>query len=150
MSKENNTSSYAQRKLKQLRSRLTQASEWPETAKDLLENLADFDAESAVSMKDDMDMFPLIVGEAYKGTDIAVRFPSLYKRLLRSAELREAFLDALDMLESEANGEIPSLPQELDVNLAFLETSLPQRTLKKSEEGGGKFSGSTPSNSFSP
>jgi len=70
-------------------------------------------------------MLSLVVNDALEGVDIARRYPTFYRRMLADPQLRWAFLEALEILEKEKAGELEPLPDELDVDLSFLERAQP-------------------------
>lgn len=74
-------------------------------------------------------MLSLVVNDALEGVDIARRYPAFYRRLLADPRLRWAFLEALEILEKEEDGELESLPDPLDVDLAFLEQVHPLQAM---------------------
>ncbi len=69
-------------------------------------------------------MLSLVVNDALEGVDIAVRYPSFYRKMLANAELRHAFLDALAILAGDEVEESEPLSQEISRDLSFLRTSV--------------------------
>ena len=65
-------------------------------------------------------MLSLVVHDALEGVDISVRYPAFYQQMLADNELREAFLDTLDLLRRSRVGELLPLPQPAGENLFFL------------------------------
>ena len=51
-------------------------------------------------------MLSLVVHDALEGVDISTHYPAFYQRMLADNELREAFLDTLDLLRREQAGPI--------------------------------------------
>lgn len=74
-------------------------------------------------------MLSLVVNDALEGVDIARRYPAFYRLLLADPRLRWAFLEALEIREKEEDGELESLPDPLDVDLAFLEQVHPLQAM---------------------
>ena len=68
----------------------------------------------------EMDMLSLIVDGALHGEDIARRYPAFYQKLLENAGLRQAFLDALDAIESERTETLIPMPAAAETRLDFL------------------------------
>jgi hypothetical protein len=88
--------------------------------KKLADDLAGIDSEiSFMSMKAN-EMVSLIVDETIKGVDIKIRYPDFYQKLLSNTELRQVFLDTLESIEAEKQGEMVALPSGDKPNLAFL------------------------------
>jgi hypothetical protein len=58
----------------------------------------------------DMDILSIVVSDALAGVNVATRYPGFYKKMMRNHELRSAFLDALELLESEKAGLLDDLP----------------------------------------
>lgn len=69
------------------------------------------------------DMLSLLVSGTLNGENLAKRYPALHRKLLENAELREAFLDALEAVEAERAGEMVPLPGAPDTKLDFLAPS---------------------------
>src|SRR5688572_17786521 len=65
-------------------------------------------------------MLSLVVHDALEGVDISVRYPAFYQRMLADNELREAFLDSLDLLRRSQVGQLLPLPQPASEDLSFL------------------------------
>jgi hypothetical protein len=63
---------------------------------------------SSIEMDDsfDSDALSLIVDEALKGVDIHSVYPSFYHRMIKSAELRQKFLDAVESVNNQDFGQI--------------------------------------------
>jgi hypothetical protein len=83
---------------------------WPETTKALLANRAQWDQESEPGSEDDFELLSLIVDEAAQGVDIARRFPAFRARMMGNADLREAFLETLELLVDSRAGRLRPLP----------------------------------------
>lgn len=60
---------------------------------------------------------------ALQGVDIVKQYPAFYQKLLTDPELRQTFLDALDLLERSEAGELTPLPQMPPPDLSFLKTA---------------------------
>jgi hypothetical protein len=74
---------------------------------------------SLISIKEN-EVLSLIVDEALKGVDIESQYPDFYGRLLKNAALRDAFLDTLEMMEAEKDGQLTPLPAGKKPSLDFL------------------------------
>lgn len=81
-------------------------------------------------------MLSLVVNDALEGVDIARRYPTFYRRLLADPQLRRAFLEALEILEKDKTGELVPLPDQLDVDLTFLEWAHPLSAMVDTEPSG--------------
>lgn len=68
----------------------------------------------------DPDALSLILPFILNGEDIETRFSDIYRPLLGNIDKREAFLEALGILEAARKGSLPPLPGDVDTNLAFL------------------------------
>lgn len=75
-------------------------------------------------------MLSLVVNDVLKGVDIAQQYPEFYKKLLANVELRQAFLDTLELLEMERTDTLQPLPQEASRDLAFLHNTADSPTIK--------------------
>lgn len=91
-----------------------------DAVKRLLNDLADVGAGTSSALVKDDEMFSFMVDEAFKGVDISLRYPTFYKKLLNDADLRQNFLDALELIEGEDQGELAALPKVSRPNLAFV------------------------------
>ena len=69
-------------------------------------------------------MLSLVVNDALQGIDIISQYPTFYRRLQANAELRHAFLDALDLLTSSTADELVLPPQMPAPDLSFLQTAV--------------------------
>jgi hypothetical protein len=84
---------------------------WSAADKALRDDLAEWDQET--HNDEDFDLLALIVEEAARGVDIPERYPAYWAKMKRNAELREAFLDCLELLEASRGGRLrPWLPAE--------------------------------------
>lgn len=81
-------------------------------------------------------MLSLVVNDALDGVDIARRYPVFYRRLLADPRLRWAFLEALEILGKEEDGELDSLPASLDIDLPFLERTQPLEAMVETKLSG--------------
>jgi hypothetical protein len=86
----------------------------------LLDQLASLDTGKEPALPKEVDMLSLIVSGALNGENIAQRYPSFYQRLLESAGLRQAFLDALESVEAERYGELLPIPGGPRTSMDFL------------------------------
>jgi hypothetical protein len=92
--------------------------------KRLAECLTAFNHEGRVISPTESDMLSLIVSGTLNGENLAQRYPDFHKKLLENAELRQAFLDALDSLEAERDGDLIPMPAP-DTRLDFLTSQPP-------------------------
>ena len=74
----------------------------------------------------DDDMLSLIVDEARQGVDISRRYPTFYQDMLEHADLWQAFVELIMVLEKEQENELIPLPNSPVVNLDFLQKKSPQ------------------------
>lgn len=65
-------------------------------------------------------MLSLMVNEAHKGVNLTDQYPDFYQELLSNTALRDAFLDALAMLEKADKGLLEELPNTPSTALDFL------------------------------
>jgi hypothetical protein len=91
-------------------------------------DLAGLDVHPGRVLAADMEMLSLIIDEVSKGVDIQTRYPTFYRKLLANAELRQAFLDALEILESEP----------APVNLPAADLSFLKETPRREMPGAGR------------
>ncbi len=110
-------SEWVKRQLVELRRQLEEDREWPNTADQLLQHLIEPDQPATA---EDEDMLSLVVDDALQGVDIIKQYPAFYRKLLNNSELRQAFLDALDLLERSETGELTPLPEMSPPDLSFL------------------------------
>jgi hypothetical protein len=109
------------------------------TVKRLADDLAAIDSDiSSISMGDN-EMLSLILNQSLKDVDIKARYPTFYRKLLHNAELRRAFVDALDAVESEKSGEMVSLPGMVKPSLAFLTNRPVQPGIEKLDKNRWKI-----------
>ncbi len=102
-------SDWVREKLAALRRALKTAQDsWPTSADRLQDDLAQF-SEADITAEDNA-MLSLVVDEALQGVDIVKTYPDFYQQLLANAELRQAFLNALEMLEGDQPGESETPP----------------------------------------
>ena len=92
--------------------------------KRLAERLTAFKDEGGSISPMESDMLSLIVSGTLNGENLAQRYPDFYKKLLENAELRQAFLDALDSTEAERAGELTPIPAP-ETRLDFLTSQPP-------------------------
>lgn len=82
-------------------------------------------------------MLSLVVNDALEGVDVARRYPTFYRRMLADPHLRWAFLEALEILEKDRDGSLEPLPDNLDLNLDFLELPPPPAVMLEERPSGG-------------
>jgi len=88
--------------------------------KTLADHLAALDAGDGSIPPVESDMLSLIVSGTLGGEDVSRRYPDFHQRLLADADLRQAFLDALEAVEAERAGAQIPLPEAGRASLAFL------------------------------
>jgi hypothetical protein len=115
--------------------RLEQFSASSGNVDELLKLLRDMQ-ERSVNKEDD-EMLSLIIDDALRSTDIASRYPNFFKKLLANKELREAFLDSLDLLEQSRAGALEPLPAPANQNLDFLYQNEPEVNVES--QGAGRW-----------
>jgi hypothetical protein len=128
------SSNWVQSELDSLRTRLKQTGKWQEAIDRLLEIVADTASEDKDFTLVNEDMISLIVNEAYDGVDIESRYPAMFKEMLRNGRLMQDFIEGLDLLEREYQGQMTPLPQKLKIDLAFLESACP-KIIEATDEG---------------
>jgi hypothetical protein len=69
---------------------------------------------------EEYDMLSIVVNDALIGINIMEKYPAFYARMLVDEELRTAFLDTLEMLESGDEESLPDFPEVTLVNLDFI------------------------------
>jgi hypothetical protein len=92
----------------------------PPALQKLAEHLSALGAEERKTLPAESDMLSLIVSGILNGEDLASRYPAFYRKLLENAGLRQAFLDALNSVQAERNGEMIPLPPAARASLDFL------------------------------
>ena len=92
----------------------------PAALKKLANHLAALNSQELSNLPMDSDMLSLIVSGTLRGEDLPSRYPAFYQKLLENAELRQAFLDALDSIEAEQAGTLTPLPAAAKAKLDFL------------------------------
>jgi hypothetical protein len=84
----------------------------PAEAEVLLADLAQWNQEHGAGMDEDFELLALIVEEAAREGDIAQRFPTFWRKVMADAELYEAFLDCLELLEAIRAGCLRPWPDD--------------------------------------
>ncbi|MCI0649919.1 MAG: hypothetical protein L0332_11875 [Chloroflexi bacterium] len=110
---------WTRQKLAALRLELEQFGKRPAVDR-LLEDLT-WISQASLEERDD-EMFSIVVNDALEGVDITQRYPAFYRKLLANPPLLEAFLDILEVLESDREGTLESPPVMTKRDLAFLQT----------------------------
>ncbi len=85
------------RSIQALRRKLIHLQAWPEEGDTFLELLAQAQGYGVTLMPSDYDWLPQVAEAAYKGNDIGSRYPSIFQKLLTYPDLREKFLQALQI-----------------------------------------------------
>jgi hypothetical protein len=104
-----------------------ESNEWREAADHLLRDLSD---SSELPDAEDEEMLSLLINDALEGVDISARYPALYQRVLAISQLREAFFDALELLEKSRAGELEPMPDGPSEDLDFLKAFAPLEPLQ--------------------
>ena len=91
--------------------------------KKLVDHLNALDSQGGPTLEMERDMLSLIVSGALSGEDISRRYPAFYRKLLGNAELRQAFLDAIESVEAEHAGQLLPLPEGAKAGLDFLKST---------------------------
>jgi len=68
----------------------------------------------------DLEFLSLFIEEARHGVDVSRRYPGFYQKLMVDPELRQAFLDILELMDEDANQTLASPPLPTRANLGFL------------------------------
>lgn len=71
-------------------------------------------------MNEDFEFLSLFVEDAMNGVDVVRRYPAYYQKLLGNPNLRQAFLDIIQLMEDDLNQVMESLPEPTRGNLKFL------------------------------
>ncbi len=95
-------------------------------ARKLAKDLADLNSRGQLASETDGDMVSLIVDGILRGEDISRRYPTLYRKLLENAGLRQALMDALESVEAERAHQMIPLPKTPKTDLSFLLDRTPQ------------------------
>lgn len=85
----------------------------------------------------DLEFLSLFIEDAQHGVDVSRRYPGFYQKLIIDPELRQAFLDILQLMDEDIDHALASIPLPARVNLEFL---FKDRTpLSRSMEKGWKI-----------
>lgn len=102
--------------------------------KKLMDHLSRLETQTGSTGPKESDMLSLIVSEALNGEDISTSHPAFYNQLLENAELRQAFLDALAVIEAERAGQLTALPGISPINLDFLDKETAPPAIEKNNK----------------
>ena len=91
------TGSPHEESLQDLRRKLISLNAWPEAGDTFLELLNEVRGYGATLVPSDYDWLPKVADSAYKGEDIGLHYPSIFQKLLTFPELRQQFLQALQI-----------------------------------------------------
>jgi hypothetical protein len=80
-----------------LRSRLKTLNAWPEAGDTFLELLEQMRGYGVTLVPADYDWLSQVADSAYKGEDIGLRYPSIFQKLLTFPDLRQKFLQTLQL-----------------------------------------------------
>jgi hypothetical protein len=86
----------------------------------LTDDLVAFGANTSSTQMVDSEMLSLVVSDVLDGTDISIRYPAFYRKILNNGDLRQAFMDAIDSMEEQKQREVVDLPLTVRPSLAFL------------------------------
>jgi hypothetical protein len=100
----------------------------------LADHLAALDSQDGSTLSMESDMLSLIVSGTLKGEDISRRYPAFYQKLMENADLRQAFLDALESIEAERAGELVPMPETAKRNLDHLFSQAAGSTVETTEK----------------
>jgi hypothetical protein len=87
---------------------------------------------------EDEEMLSLLINDALQGVDVTRRYPVLYRRILAIPELREAFFDAMDLLQKSRSGQLETIPGGPSEDLSFLNEFMPVDAVTTREGSGGE------------
>jgi hypothetical protein len=89
-------------------------------------------------------MLSIVVNDALNGVDIMKKYPAFYARMLADEDLRNSFLDTLELLEMSRAGELPEYEGPETVNLSFLNKLLSKAALTRLAQGKWRVIWQTP------
>lgn len=84
-----------------LRTRLKRLNAWPEAGDTFLELLDQMRGYGVTLVQADYDWLAQVADSACKGEDIGLRYPSIFHKLLTFPELRQKFLQTLQIRNKE-------------------------------------------------
>lgn len=111
-------SDWVQLKLVQLQKELAESDPIPEGLDQLLQIL--IKPAALAEEKEFGKLLSHIIHDTLQGVVISRRYPAFFERLITDLELRETFLDTLEILELNCSGKLEPLPGEPDSDLSFL------------------------------
>jgi len=82
------------------------------------------------------ELLSLIINDTLQGIDISRHYPTFFEQLVTDMDLRETFLDALEILELSRAGELEPVPGAFSYDLSFLNKQPPQPLIEITESGG--------------
>ena len=127
-----------EKKLAELRDDLEKAGQLTPGIERLIQDLS-LIGQSRSFPQEGNEMLSVIVSEALKGVDIGTRYPYYYKMLLLDEELRQAFLDALDILvEDQGEEQYPEMETTYP-DLSFLQRQSPAHRIERFEGKGWRI-----------
>lgn len=88
----------------------------------LMADLMNIKSGTAAASTANIEILSMVVNEAIEGIDIVKRYPDFYQSILKSAVLRETFLEALQLAEKDKSEKLVPLAQPTVPNLGFLKT----------------------------
>jgi len=97
-----------------VRNLIDQPDNWPATADKLLARLSQASQPAAFSDQEDEALLSLVVDDAAKGVDISSRYPDFFQRLLEDDDLRQAFLEALEVIENRSAPRLTAAERDLN------------------------------------
>lgn len=112
-------------------SRQLEEGHWPASAERLRLLLLQPDSDSAadetslvgLEAEEQDAMLTLAVNDALEGVDISLHYPDFYQKMLADNELRQAFLESLELLTHSRAGTLLPLPFPASQSLTFLQAN---------------------------
>lgn len=92
--------------------------------KRLVECITAYNHEGGGISPGESDMLSLIISGTLNGENLTQRYPDFHRKLLENAELRQAFIDAVDSIEAERKGRLIPIPAP-ETRLDFLTSQPP-------------------------
>ena len=106
------------------RAQIEQGRDWPASADRLWSQLAQ-STSAASSAEEEHELLSLIVNDALKDIDVSTRYPEFFRRLLADEDLRQAFLEALELMESDLADDQEFIPQASELSFLRAKSSQP-------------------------
>jgi hypothetical protein len=100
-----------------------------EAIKRLVDDLGKIESQVFSTPSEDIETISLIVDDALQGIDIPKRYPSFYQKLVGNAELRQLFLDTLESVQNDHDGNFVALPNPAAVHFDLRDAASSRPTL---------------------